>query len=188
MQRLKIVLTACCILLLAAAPAIASGDGDHGESWSNLAFRIGNIILFVGVIAKLWGKKIVGMFKGRSQGIASELSSLEERKAAAQKSLADVEKRIANLEGERKAIIAEFTAQGEAMKAAILHDAEKAAAQIAAQAKTTAQNEIKAAIEAMRAEMADKVVEATEQLIQKKLSASEHVKLVDKYLTKVVLN
>jgi len=40
----------------------------------------------------------------------------------------------------------------------------------------------------MRAEMADKVVEATEQLIQKKLTANEHTKLIDKYLTKVVLN
>ncbi len=188
MQRLKIVLTAFCILLLAAAPALAAGDGGHGESWSNLAFRILNIALFIGAIAYLWGKKIVAFFKGRSQGIADELSSLAERKAAAEKNLAEVERRIANLEEERKALIAEYTAQGEAMKAAIIQEAEKSAAQIAAQAKTTAQNEIKAAVEAMRAEMADKVVEATEKLLQKKLSASEHVKLVDKYLTKVVLN
>ena len=42
--------------------------------------------------------------------------------------------------------------------------------------------------EAMRAEMADKIVEATEKLLAKKLTAAEHAKLVDKYLTKVVLN
>jgi F-type H+-transporting ATPase subunit b len=187
-QRLKIVLTAFCILLLAAAPAIAAGDGEHGESWSNTVFRLINIALFIGVIAYFWGKKIVGFFKGRSQGIATEISSLEERKKAAEQSLADVERRIANLEQERQAIIAEYTAQGEALKAAIIQEAEKAAVQITSQAKATAQNEIKAAVEAIRAEMADKVVEATEKLIAKKLSASEHTKLVDKYLTKVVLN
>jgi F-type H+-transporting ATPase subunit b len=187
-QRLKIVLTVFCVLLLAAAPAIAAGDGEHGESWSNTIFRIINIALFIGVIAYFWGKKIVGFFKERSQDIAAEISSLEERKKAAEQSLADVERRIANLEQERQTILAEYTAQGEALKAAIIQEAEKAALQITSQAKATAQNEIKAAVEAIRAEVADKVVEATEKLIAKKLSASEHTKLVDKYLTKVVLN
>ena len=188
MQRLKIVLTAFCILLLTAVPAIASGDGEHGESWSNLGYRIINFIAFIGVIYYFAGKKIIGFFKGRTEGIAAEIASLEQRKADAQKSLADVEQRIANLEEERRAILAEYTAQGEAMKASIIEKAEQAASQLTAQAKNTAQNEIKAAIEVMRAEMADKVVEATEQLIQKKLTANEHTKLIDKYLTKVVLN
>lgn len=188
MQRLKIVLTAFCFLVLSAIPAIAAGDGDHGESWSNLAFRIVNFILFIGVIYYFAGKKIVAFFKGRTEGIAADIASLEQRKADAQKSLAEVEQRIASLEEERQALLAEYASQGEALKASIIEKAEHAAAQITAQAKNTAQNEIKAAIEAMRAEMADKVVEATEQLIKKKLTAAEHTKLIDKYLTKVVLN
>ena len=188
MQRLKIVLTAFGILLLTALPAIASADGESHESWSNLAFRIVNLILFLGVIWYFAGKKIKGFFKGRTEAIASDIASLEQRKADAQKSLADVEKRIANLEEERRTILQDYTAQGEALKAALVQQGEKAAAQITAQAKVTADNEIKAAVEAMRAEMAEKIVEATEQLLTKKLSASEHTKLIDKYLTKVVLN
>ena len=81
-----------------------------------------------------------------------------------------------------------FTAQGEAMKAAIIAQAEKTAEQITASAKKTAENEINAAIGAMRAEMAEHIVAATEKLLAQKLSASEHTKLIDKYLTKVVLN
>ena len=185
MQRLKIVLTAFCILLLTTAPAIAS---DGHESWSNLGWRVLNFAAFLGVIYYFFGKKIVAFFKGRTEGIAADLASLEQRKADAKQSLADVEKRIADLEAERQRIVADYTAQGEAMKAAIVDQAEKQAAQITAQAKVTAENEIKAAVEAMRAEMADKIVEATEQLIAKKLTATEHTKLIDKYLTKVVLN
>ena len=184
MQGLKIVLTAFCILLFAASPA-AAGDQEY---WSNTFLRIINAALFIGFIAYFGGKKIVGFFKGRSQGIATEIASLEERKKAAEQSLADVERRIANLEQERQAIIADYTAQGEALKSAIIQEAEKAASHITAQAKAAAQNEIKAAVETMRAEMADKIVEATEKLIAKKLSAAEQIKLVDKYLTKVVLN
>jgi len=184
-QALKIILTALCILLLAASPAIAAGDHEY---WLNTFWRILNIALFIGVIYYFWGKKIIGFFTGRSQGIATEIASLEERKKTAEQNLADVERRIANLEQERQAIIADYTAQGEALKSAIIQEAEKAVAHITDQAKAAAQNEIKAAVENMRAEMADKVALATEKLMAKKLSAAEQTKLVDKYLTKVVLN
>ena len=188
MQRLKIALTAFCILLFTASFAVASGGEDHGLPWGNFGWRILNLILVVGVIYYFFGKKIVAFFKGRSEGIASEIASLEERKLEAAKNLADVEKRIADLDSECQAILREYTAQGEALKASILAQAEKAAAQLAESAKRTAENEINAAIVAMRAEMADHIIEATEKLLAKKLSAAEHAKLVDKYLTKVVLN
>ena len=189
MSRLKIVLMAFCALLFSTSLALASGDGEpHKESWSNLFFRLLNLAFFLGVVYYFFGKKIIAFFTGRTAGIASEISSLEQRKAEALKNLADVEQRIANLEKERQAILDEYRVQGEAVQAAILAQAEKTAAQVTAQAKITAENEIKAAIEAMRAEMADTIVAATEKLLAKKLTASEQTKLIDKYLTKVVLN
>lgn len=188
MQRLKIALTAFCILLFTASIAVASGGEDHGLPLGNFALRILNFALVLGIIYYLFGKKIAAFFKARTEGIATEIASLEERKLEAAKNLANVEKRIANLESERQAILQEYTAQGEAMKASLIAQAEKAAAQLAESAKKTAENEINAAIDAMRAEMADHIIEATEKLLAKKLSAAEHAKLVDKYLTKVVLN
>lgn len=99
-----------------------------------------------------------------------------------------MEKRIANLEVERQTILGDYRAQGEAIKAEIIAQAEKTAQQVAEQAQKTASYEIDSAVAAMRAEMAEKIVEATEKLLQDKLSAEEHSKLIDKYLTKVVLN
>jgi F-type H+-transporting ATPase subunit b len=153
----------------------------------NLLFRVINLLFFLGLLYYFFGKKISAFFTGRSAGIAAEIDSLKQRKADALKNLAAVEQQIANLEKERQAILAEYTAQGEAMKAAILAQAEKSAAQVTAKAQITAQNEIEAAIKAMRAEMADTIVQATEKLLAKKLTASEQIRLIDKYLTKVVL-
>ena len=189
MQRLTLLFMSFCILLFTATIAVASPEGgEHALPWGNFLFRVINFAAFAGILAYFFGKKIVAFFKGRTAAIATEIATLETRKTEAHKNLAEVEKRIADLEKERQAILVEYTAQGEAMKAAIIAQAEKAAAQLAVQAKTTAQNEINQAMDAMRAEMADKIVEATEKLLTKKLSSSEHTKLVDKYLTKVVLN
>lgn len=188
MPRLKIVLTAFCILLASATFALAATDGEHSLPWGNFAFRILNLLLFIGVIAYFFGKKIVSFFKERTQGIVAEIAGLEERKVLAQKNLAEIEAHISRLDEERQEILTQYAAQGEALKASIISQAQKTAEQIAAQAKTTAQNEVNAAVEAMRAEMAEEIVKATERLLAQKLSESEHLRLVDKYLTKVVLN
>jgi F-type H+-transporting ATPase subunit b len=177
------------VLLFTASFAFASSDGEaHAIPWGNFALRILNLIAVLSVIYYFFGKKIVAFFKGRSEGIATEITSLEERKLEAQKNLKAVENRIADLDRECQAILEEHISQGETMKAAIIAQAKKTAEQITATAKKTAENEINAAINAMRAEMAEHIVAATETLLTQKLSASEHAKLVDKYLTKVVIN
>ncbi len=189
MHRRIPVFLLICLLLTFTSAAFASGDGgEHPLPWDNFLYRVINFVLFAGALAYFFGKKVKAFFKGRTEGIALEISSLETRKVEAQESLANVEKRIANLETERLAIIADYTAQGEALKASIIAQAERTATAMTAQAKITAQNEIAQAVETIRAELAEKIVEATEKLLTQKLSADEHTKLVDQYLTKVVLN
>jgi F-type H+-transporting ATPase subunit b len=187
--RMKPLLVAALFLLLSASSALASGDPDaHGLPWGNFALRVLNFALVIAVIRHFFGKKIVAFFKDRRDGIAEEIRSLEERKREAQKHLGDVEQRIADLDRECRTILQEHKTQGENMKAAIIAQAHKTAEQITASAKKTAENEINAAIGALRAEMADHIVAATETLLTQKLTAQEHAKLVDKYLTKVVIN
>lgn len=188
-MRLKTIFTAVCMLLLCAGAAYASESGaEHPLPWGNLALRVLNFALFIGILAYFFGGKIKGFFKGRTQQIADELSSLEERKNRATAALANVEERIKNLEQERKTILDEYRAQGEAAKAAIIAQAEEAAARLQEQAKRTAQNEISQAVETIRAEMAEKIVLEAERMLAERLSAQEHAKLIDQYLTKVVLN
>lgn len=190
MKGLRILTGALAMTLLCVAMAFASeaAGGHHELPWDNFAYRL---ITFVVVIGVLWfkgGKKAVSFFTGRRSGIEQELADLETRKTEARKSLADVEQRIANIETERQAIIADYRAQGERVKEAIIAKAEASAAQITAQAAKTAETEVKQAIEQMRAEMAELVVSSAEKMLEEQLTAEDHEKLVDKYLTKVVLN
>jgi F-type H+-transporting ATPase subunit b len=77
---------------------------------------------------------------------------------------------------------------GEARRDSIVAAAEDKAVQIKAQAAVTAEQETKLAVERLRAELADLVVEAARGMLAGKLSEKDQDKLVDEYLTKVVFN
>ena len=62
------------------------------------------------------------------------------------------------------------------------------ALQIKAQAEIAAAQEAKQAIDAIRAELAEKITSAAEELVKKQLKKKDHEELVNEYLKKVVLN
>lgn len=190
MKRLHLVASVALVLGLATM-AYASGDAGHAEhalNWKDFLLRVVNFVLVFGVIAKLAGKKIVGFFRGRVTQIENQMADLDTRKADAAKRLADIEASISNLAEEKAAIEQEYRRQGEALRDSIIAAAEAKAAQIREQATATAAAEARAAVEKIRAELADSVVEAAKAMLEKKLSAKDQEKLVDEYLTKVVFN
>ena len=184
MRHLRILLCTLAMLLAAAGTAHAA---DGHTNWPDLGWRVITAAAVVFIIYKAAGKMIAGALSGRRQGIAQELDDLETRKEKARADLLDVEKRIANLERERKAILKEYEARGEALKAEIVAKAETTAAQIMTQAKQTAQNEIDGALAAMREDLAEKIVAAASESITGSLTAKDQEKLLDSVLNKVVL-
>lgn len=188
MNKARVVLFTLAVCLLSAACAWASSEGHDGPNWKNFILRSINFAMVVGVIWWVAGKKIANTFSGRKLGIENQLADLEERKASAQKRLADVERSIADLETEKAQILADYKAQGEALKASIIAAAETQAERIKAQALVSAEQEAKMAMDALRVQMADKIIEAAQGLLAKKLTGEVQDKLVDDAIGKVVLN
>ncbi|MDR1490978.1 MAG: ATP synthase F0 subunit B [Desulfovibrio sp.] len=188
MRTVKICSIAFAALCAFATCALAADTGEHEFSWSNTAFRVINLATFLGLCWYFFGKKVTALLRGRSAGIAGEISDLEQKKAEAEQKLAEVEKRIATLEDERKALIAEYVSQGEALKSAILAKAEDEAKAVSARAQTALENEIRAAVQEIRAELAEKIAGAAEELVLRKLDAVEHARLIDNYLAKVAFH
>jgi F-type H+-transporting ATPase subunit b len=179
--------TVFCALLAGEAPASA-GAGEQGESWNNLLWRLVNIAIFAGGLTYVAGKKVVAFFKNRTAAIAGEIAELEARKAEAEKLLEEIGRRAAGLEEERRAILEEYECQGQALKEAIVRQAEKAAQQIMSQARASARNEVNASLHALRASLAQSILEATERLLAERLTPAEQARLIDNYMAKVVLH
>lgn len=187
-QKFKTVLTACAMVLAFVGVASANaGVEDEGLPWGNFLLRVVNILIFLGIIWYATGKIIKKFFVGRRASIVTEMEELDRLKKEAAAHLAEVERRVAGVEAECRALLEEGRAQAESLKAAILAEAEKQAAQIVEQARRSAEQEGKAELDAIRARMADDIVAAVEKGLVERLDAAEQQKLIDNSLTKVVL-
>lgn len=175
------------LLLAANAWAASAGAGSWAE-WKDFLWRILNFVLFIGVIYLLAGKRIIGFFSGRSEQIESELKDLKQRRDQAEKKLQQVGQSIASIDQEREEILDKAREQGETIRESIINKARQEAEQITSQAQAKASQELQQMINELQEEMAEKVIDSAEQLIISKLGKKDQEKLIDKYLTKVVLN
>lgn len=181
---IKIFLPLLACVLCASAACASEG---HEPRWGDFAWRIVNLVLFCGIlwyfIGGIWKK----FFRNRKQGIQDTLEELGKRREEAKADLVEIERRIANLEAERKAILDESMAQAERLKNGIVEDARRQAGQIVEQARRTAENEGRAMLDKVRATVADEIVDAASKALSGKLTESDHEKLIANSLDKVAL-
>ena len=170
--------------------SVAWASSAHGEvhnswlaidTWKVLNFGILAVAGFF--IAK---KPVAQFFSSRKQEIADELSNLEQKKADAEKKLAEYEAKFKNLDQESKQIVEDYIKQGEEAKVRILAEAAAQADKLEDMAKRTIQQEFKAAKAILQQEIVEKAMEQAEKVIKESISSEDQDNLVDQYLKKVV--
>lgn len=172
---------------LSAATAWAAGGGHGGnhwltiDTWKALNFAVLAIVLFL-----LLKKPARNFFSSRKKEIADELKELEDKKAAAEKQLAEYQARFDNLDQESRQIIEDYIKQGEEAKKRIIAQAEAQAEKLEDMAKRTIDQEFKTARVKLQKEISELAVERAEKVIQDAISSEDQEKLVDDYLKKVV--
>lgn len=182
-----LAIATAALSILGAGLALASEGGGHHVTPPNmdLVFRLMNFGVMVVVLVALLRKPIKSALAGRIEQIRTELQDLETQKGKAQAELDEVSKRLADAQGERAAIVAEFQAQGEREAAKIVESAQALAARIKAQAQFTIEQEIAAAKADLRREVAELSAALAEDLLKQKIGAEDQTRLVDEYLAKV---
>lgn len=187
MGKNRIVRIALALLLLMACAAPALASEGHEPRWGDFAWRVLNLILFCGILWYFTGNLIKRFFRNRKQTIQDTLNDLEKRREDAKANLAEIEKRIANLESERKAILDESRAQAERLKKGIVDDAQRQANQIVEQAKRAAANEGQAMLDQVRTQVAGEIIDAATKALRGQLTDKDHDKLIANSLNKVAL-
>ena len=178
-----------------AAATDGHGDtgaqGGHGDAvakgWvATDTYRVMNFtVLFIGLFLVL-KKPVAQALGGRIQGIKEQLADLEEKKKAAEAKLAEYDAKMAHLDKESEALLAEYVKQGEDAKARILKEAEAAAERLKEQASKNIEHEFLQAKTELKAIIVEKALAKAEAIIKEKINSEDQDKLVDEYLEKVV--
>ena len=177
-------------VLLAFGAVWASSEGGHGDSAGkvkDLIWRTMNFVVLAGGLIFLLRKPLAQALEARRQGIRDQLDDLEKQKADAEKQLSEYKAKLARLDKEIEKIVAEYIKDGEAVKAKIIEEAKVAAEKLQAQAKKNIEQEFQKARQALKAEMAEQAVSMAEALIKKHIKDEDQERIVDEYLTKVVV-
>lgn len=170
--------------------AFASSDGGHGgvhnawlqiDTWKVLNFGILAVVGFL--LAK---KPVAEFFSSRAKSIADEIKALEQKKADAEKKLAEYQAKFKNLDQESKQIVEDYTKQGEEAKARIIAQAEAQAEKLEDMAKRNIDQEFKSAKAKLQQEIVEKAMDKAEEVIKASIKPKDQNKLVDDYLKKVV--
>lgn len=176
------------ILLSLSVPALslaAGGGADHGNPWLDIVFKFVN---FAGLIAILYfalRKTIPQALKDRRDSIATELIAALEAKDAAEAKLAEYRAQVADLEKETERLKADFKAEGEVQKQAIIRDAEAAAENIRKNAAAAGDREIRRVTDELKDEAVRQALALAEEILKKSYGADDQKRALEQTIKKI---
>jgi F-type H+-transporting ATPase subunit b len=176
------------LLMIGFGTAIAAAGGESGsKGWGDLdTFRVMNFVALAAVLYFVLRKPLPQALSARIKGIKDQLEEMEAKKEAAEKKLAEYNRKLTDMEKEAEKIVAEYIRQGEEAKSRIIKEAEAAAARIEEQAGRNIEQEFERAKEQLKEEILETSLVKAEEIIKRQISAEDQNRLVDEYLEKVV--
>jgi len=172
--------------LLSNALASEAEEGHHHLNWTDFTYRTVAFVILLGILVKLLRKPIANFLNSRRDEIQRLIAELEAKTAEARTEQARVQAKLGSLEQEARKIVDELIAEGETEKNKIVEAAHRQAEYIQQQAQIAIEQEILAARDSLKNEVAELSVAAAQDLIQKKMKADDQQRLVREFMTKVV--
>ena len=187
-KRSVMICTTVLLLSLAGVVFASSEGGEHAAKKGWIAtdtYRVMNFAVLAIAIFFIARKPVSQMLGSRIQGIKDELKELEEKKKDAEKTLADYNAKLAELEKEGEAIVEQYIQQGKVTREKILAEAATAAEKLEEQARRNIEHEFKDARKKLQRDIVEKALLKAEELVKNTITPGDQDRLVDEYLEKV---
>ncbi|HYA86065.1 MAG TPA: ATP synthase F0 subunit B [Nitrospirota bacterium] len=171
---------------LAPAQEEASHGGEDAITFlGDWLPRLVNFAIITAVVVYFTRKPIRDFFKNRSAEIAKAMQESKETRERAAAALAEMERKIKDLEIETSRLIADAQARGEKDKLALIEEGKKAAQDIQAQARQGIDLEVMKAKAALAAEAARLSLDLAEGKIKDNIGRQDQDRIVKDYISKV---
>ncbi len=190
MKNLKnIVGTVFCLagswMFAAMAFAEEEGQAEPTTFLGDWLPRLVNFAIIAGVVIYFTRKPVRDFFKNRSLEIAKAMQESQEARERAAAALAEMDRKIKDLEAETGRLLADAQAQGEKDRQALVIEGKKIAEDIQAQVKQGVELEVQKAKAALAAEASLLSIDLAEGSIKQKISSQDHGRIVKEYISKV---
>jgi len=148
--------------------------------WTLVVFGLSMYLL-----AKVAFPRIAEALDRRQKAIEDSIDAAEHTRAEAEQILAEYRERLAEARGQADDIVARARKTGEAAENEILADARSKREEMMEQTRKDIEAETRRAIQAIRAEVADLTVLATEKVARKSLTDADQKRLVEEALSEL---
>ncbi len=172
-----------------AGLAIAEEAGSGGEEVMTFTGdwlpRLVNFAIIAAVVIYFMRKPVRDFFANRTVEIAKALQESKEMRERAVATLADMERKIKDLETETNRMVTEAQTRGEKDRQALIEEGKKVAQDVQSQVKLGVEIEVQKAKDALAVEAALLSLNLAESRIKEKISSQDHERIVKEYISKV---
>ena len=176
------------LLVLTSGTAFASSaEGSSGGSWNAwmLLWRVVNTLALIAVLVYFLKKPMANFFAERKAQIQKDLEEAKEQRDRAERTIAEYEKKIGEMEQELDKMRGELRKAADAESQKVVANADRMAASMIESAKLAAEQEVRKAKIALKNEAVGLAVELAESLIREKINEDDRKRIVEEYLVKV---
>ena len=187
----KIIGSISCLAGTWMFAAIAFAEEAGHEGHEEITFmgdwlpRLVNFGIIAAVVIYFGRKPVRDFFKNRSAEIAKAMQESKDARERAAAALAEMERKIKELEAETARMVADAKERGEKDRQALIEEGRKVAAEVQAQVKQGIDIEVQKAKASLAVEASLLSVDLAEGKIKKTISPQDHERIVKEYISKV---
>lgn len=153
-----------------------------------IIWTIINFTIFLLIILKFGLKPIINGLKAREDRITNAIEQAEQANAEAKKLLQESQQKLDSAHKEMMEIVQKGKQQAENIINKAAEEADKIKKQKLEEAIREIERSKEFALNELRAEVADLVIQATEKILEEKLDDEKHQKIIESYIQKLPKN
>ena len=165
--------------------AAEEGHGEHVPSISDLVFPVINFLLFVFILYRYVIPTVRDALRQRREKITLALEEAKRAKEEAERLRKDYELKLAGLAAEQEKIQEQALEAAERERRRIVEEARQMAERVKSEVQQIAQREVEEARRTLRQEAANQAVRIATELIQSRLTQTDHRRFVQDLVIEV---
>lgn len=151
-----------------------------------MLFALINFAIFVGILVKAAGPKLVGFLRGRHETVKTALEEAAALRAEARAKLDEYNRRIAGIDEEVSALMQEIRTDAEAERDHILTQARTQAEAMKKEAQSRIESEIARARLTLEREVVSAAVSAAQDVLRQRTTPEDQARLFDGFIANLV--